>query len=158
MSMALVKSCGNCLAVHRAMAFVINSSSATRAVCLLFAVASRLLCCSFRCEVNHASSGMCHRYMEDGGKREAVTLFFLYFVLHFFLIADIRNFLKCWHLFSHFYFFYPVFLFFFKCGHCCVFIYLFWQLERTELWWVSILAGQQSPQGDRPRNYPMIHV
>lgn len=35
MSMALIKSCGNCFVVHRVMAFVINSPSGAQDTCLL---------------------------------------------------------------------------------------------------------------------------
>lgn len=43
MSMALIKSCGNCLAVHRVMAFVINSSSGTQAASLLWRPGGRVV-------------------------------------------------------------------------------------------------------------------
>lgn len=84
MSMALIKSCGNCLAVHRVMAFVINSSSTTQAAC--FAVASGWPTHAFRCEVNHASIEICYCNRDGGKKREAVKLLFQFFFCIYFTV------------------------------------------------------------------------
>ena len=135
MSMALIKSCGNCLAVHRVMAFVINSSSATQPACLLQRLGGRVLLSDVKLIMHPLICVFATQTMR--GRRKALVFLCIYFMVYLHVRILTTS------IFS--------LILFMAHTHCGISTGrscqdLFWQLERTELWWVSIWAGQRLPE------------